>query len=191
MPEVRRGRIKLSYVEVDNGYDTTGSNLSLKDDHISSVKQIDKSISAQKRHIYHCNCIKEFIKCVKESRKRCCDVGATKLTRYQKANEEFYYEYTHDLICSGFNVKIFKSFLDVKKKKTKNMDTKINFIFRTCASIKMLFHVEPDELKKPSELISARKWNLFQKHVKKRVSQNKKENCTRTKLFLCPSHYKK
>ena len=126
MPDLRRGRIRLSDREVDDGCNILGDHLSLKDDHVSSVKQTEKHSSARKTRIDHCNRIKEFIKWIEINYPDYYSVGVTKLTPSQKADEEFYYKSTHDLIYNGFNVNIFNSFLAVKKKwKTKKYSTKV------------------------------------------------------------------
>ena len=61
MPDLRRGRIRLSDREVDDGCNILGDHLSLKDDYLSSVKQIKKYSSAQNTQVDHYNHIKEFI----------------------------------------------------------------------------------------------------------------------------------
>ena len=48
MPNSRRGRIWLLDREAGDGYNILGNYLSLKDDHISSVKQTEKHSSAKK-----------------------------------------------------------------------------------------------------------------------------------------------
>ena len=129
MPNSRKGRIWLSDREVDDGCDIIGDNLSLKKDHVSSVKETENHSSAQKSRIDHFNQIKEFIKWIKTNYPDYCKKGVTKLTKSKKDDEEFYCKSTHDLVCTGFNVKIFKSFLAVKKWKTKKDRTKVRFSF--------------------------------------------------------------
>ena len=79
--------------------------------------------------MYHCKRIKEFNKWIEENYKRYHDVGVTKLTPRQKADEEFYRKSTHDLIFNGLNIEMFKSFLAFKKWKTKKDETKSQFYF--------------------------------------------------------------
>ena len=52
MSDTRRGIIRLLCVEVNDGCDTIGGNLSLKDDQVSSVKQIEMLMNVGKS-IHH------------------------------------------------------------------------------------------------------------------------------------------
>ena len=63
MPNLKgRGRIRISERKVNDGCEIIGGNLSLKEDHLSSIQHTETYSTAKKARIGHCNRIKEFIK---------------------------------------------------------------------------------------------------------------------------------
>ena len=106
----RRGRIPLSSREVDNGSAIIGSNLRLRDEHVASVQHTEKHSKDRKTRQDHCRRLKEFINWIQKNYPEYYNAGVVELSAAQKADEEFYYKSSHDLIYTGLNVDIFKSF---------------------------------------------------------------------------------